>query len=308
MARKQRGEIAIGGRCAERAGESELRAARLKYRSTQPDHFRLFPDPLPLKIQFPSNHQIGASMQLLRGRSYLLFTFASLTLALSGCGSQGSHRKAPRVVQIDVRPLLTGRAVVTLKGDEIVKWDLGIDGKPPGNNGFATESAAKFIGGTYAKALPDNGVFPATEHHPEIVLNYNNNDHVSPQVARIPTNKSLTIPLTPSRFQAFFVHLSSAEGPSPIKITLHYGDGSSDVRITSVNDYGKKLTEQNVDWSYVWEDVAKWGKTMAVREAGNHYITTYSTRPNPEKEMTSVVITAEGGKNLIFLGATGVVN
>ncbi len=139
-------------------------------------------------------------------------------------------------------------------------------------------------------------------------MNYSNNDHASPQVARIPTNKSLTIPLTPSRFQDFFVHLSSAEGPSPIKIILHYGDGSSDVRITYVNDYGKKLAKQNVDWSYVWEDVAKWGKTMAVKEAGNHYLITYSTHPNPEKEMTSVVITSEDGKNLIFLGATGVVN
>ena len=80
------------------------------------------------------------------------------------------------------------------------------------------------------------------------------------------------------------------------------------MRITYVNDYGKKLAKQNVDWSYVWEDVAKWGKTMAVKEAGNHYLITYSTHPNPEKEMTSVVITSEDGKNLIFLGATGVVN
>ena len=247
-------------------------------------------------------------MHFFRCRSYLLFSFASLTFGLSGWASQGSHSKASRVVQIDVRPLLTGRAVITLKGDELIKWDLGIDGTPPGRNGYATESAAKFIGGTYAKALPDNGVFPATEHHPEIVLNYNNDDHASPQVARIPTNKSLKIPLTPSRFQGFFLHLSSAEGPSPIKVILHYGDGSSEVRITYVNDYGKKLTEQNVDWSYVWEDVAKWGTTMAVREAGNHYLITYSTHPNPEKELTSVVITAEGGKNLIFLGATGVVN
>jgi hypothetical protein len=186
-----------------------------------------------------------------------------------------------------------------------VPWDLGIDGPLPGADGYATDAAAKFIGGNYVKALPDNGVFAATAEHPEIVLNYKNSDHTSPQMARIPTNGSITIPVPMGRYKGFYTHLHSAEGQSPIEITMNYADGSKDVRNTTVIDYGNRLNG-NLDWSYVAVDLAKWNRNMTVQEAANHWLYTYNSKPNGTKDMVSVIIRSVNGKTLVFWGATGV--
>src|SRR5580698_3361655 len=100
------------------------------------------------------------------------FKLLSLFLVATFCCFAPQKSK---VVQIDISNLLNARPVTTLTHGKLISWTKGIDGNGDGD-GYLTHSAAEFNGDKDAHALPDNPVFPANEHHPEIALHYDNAD------------------------------------------------------------------------------------------------------------------------------------
>jgi len=86
----------------------------------------------------------------------------SLTIGLIAVSLQASE-----VIQIDVRPVLTGRAVTTLSAGKLVHWTQGVDGGGRGD-GYMTREASAANGDTNVLALPGDGAFEATADHPLI--------------------------------------------------------------------------------------------------------------------------------------------
>src|SRR5262245_59125577 len=88
---------------------------------------------------------------------------------------------AETVVQVPLPGLLDARSVTTLTNDQLVVFTLPTDGGGL-QNAFATAAVAMRQGKPVQNALPDDGKFPATARHPEVVLNFSNAaDPTSPQ-------------------------------------------------------------------------------------------------------------------------------
>src|SRR6266478_1032815 len=76
------------------------------------------------------------------------------------CLLTGLSTHASNVIQIDVRPILTGRAVTTFTDSKLVPWTKGVDGRGRAD-GYLTMEAAIANGDTNANALPGDGSFKA---------------------------------------------------------------------------------------------------------------------------------------------------
>src|ERR1035437_4080404 len=91
--------------------------------------------------------------------------------AILFCLLIGLSVRASEVIQVDVRPILTGRAVTTLTDGKLVPWTKGVDGAGRAD-GYMTLEASVANGDKNARALPDDGCFKATAEHPFVRLNF----------------------------------------------------------------------------------------------------------------------------------------
>jgi hypothetical protein len=130
---------------------------------------------------------------------------------LSGLAVQASE-----VIQVDVRPILTGRAVTTLTDGKLVPWTKGIDGGGRAD-GYMTLEASVVNGDKNAKALPNDGCFTATKTHPFVRLNFTNADDKRPQMRSVEGEGGFLFPVPGKKYQRMMVFMTSAEGPSHLR-------------------------------------------------------------------------------------------
>src|SRR5258708_7395048 len=102
---------------------------------------------------------------------------------------------ASDVIQVDVRPILTGRAVTTLTDGKLVPWTKGVDGRGRAD-GYLTLEAAVANGDTNANALPGDGAFKADSAHPFVQLNFSNADGQSPKPGGVEGEGESTFPVS----------------------------------------------------------------------------------------------------------------
>jgi hypothetical protein len=210
--------------------------------------------------------------------------------------------QAQQVIQIDVKSILTTRSVTTFSGGSISIWKNGVDL----SNGYMTLSAATATGSSSLKALPDDGVFPATERHPQIVLNYNNNDNKSNQTLYVTGIGGFTFPVPEKCYSQLMLSLTSAAGSSGITVTLNYTD-ATETKTFTVPDYYNDIVSSNVNWFYVAHDLGKWSKGNVLVEAGHHNIDGLNIWPNPSKILKSITVQKPATAGyLVFWGATGI--
>ncbi|HEY1490839.1 MAG TPA: hypothetical protein VGF90_07350, partial [Verrucomicrobiae bacterium] len=133
----------------------------------------------------------------------------------------GTLIEAAEVVQVDVRPVLTGRAVTTLTDGKLVPWTQGIDGGGRAD-GYLTIEASVVNGDTNARALPNDGCFSANVAHPFVRLNFANADGKNQQIRSVSGAGGFSFPVPDKRYQRMMVFLTSAEGPSHLRFQLTY--------------------------------------------------------------------------------------
>src|ERR1700722_12226162 len=104
----------------------------------------------------------------------MLMTDRILCLILF-CQVAGFSVPAAEVIQIDVRSVLTGRAVTTLTDGKLKPWTKGVDGGGRAG-GVMRFEASPANGDKDALALPGDGCFKATTRHPFVRLNFSNAD------------------------------------------------------------------------------------------------------------------------------------
>jgi hypothetical protein len=212
---------------------------------------------------------------------------------------------ASDVIQIDVRPILTGRAVTTLTDGKLVPWTKGIDGRGRAD-GYLTLEAAVANGDTNVNALPGDGAFKADSAHPFVQLNFSNADGKSPQTRGVEGAGEFTFPVPTNQYKSMLVFMTSSEGPSHLHFELTYADGTLDQRDILLPDYYNDAPVGDRSLFSLAKDLPKWDATGRMREKNHHYIHGVDLHPDAAKKLVSVHVAKTASGYLVFWGATGV--
>lgn len=213
--------------------------------------------------------------------------------------------QASEVIQIDVRPLLTGRAVTTLADGKLVHWTEGVDGGGRGD-GYMTREASAANGDTNTLALPGNGVFEATATLPMVRLNFSNDDSKGLQTRGVQGAGSFTVSVPQKHYQRMLLFMTSSEGPSQLHFKLTYADGAAEERDVLLPDYYFDAPAGDTNVFSLAKNLPKWDAKGQMRERDHHYLHGVEVHPNAAKELVSVQITKPAPAYLVFWGATGV--
>jgi hypothetical protein len=230
--------------------------------------------------------------------AYILRAVAISALLLFQAG-------ASETIQVDVRSILNGRSVTTLTDGKLVPWTQGIDGGGLAD-GYMTLEASLFNGDKAPKALPGDGVFKATAAHPEVRLNYGNEDGKGAQTRSVKGEGELAFPVPSKRYARMLLFMSSAEGPSHLSVTLAYADGSREQREIVLPDYYFDAPAGDPSVFSLASDLAKWNRSGHMAEANHHYIHGVELHPDAKKELIRVQVGKTAPAYLVFWGATGV--
>jgi hypothetical protein len=213
--------------------------------------------------------------------------------------------RASEVIQIDVRPVLTGRAVTTLTSGKLVHWTQGIDGGGHAD-GYLTREASAAIGDTNALALPGNGTFEATAVHPLVRLNFSNEDGQGLQRRGVQGAGSFVFSVPAKHYQRMLLFMTSSEGPSQLHFQLAYADGAVEERDVLLPDYYYDAPAGDTTVFSLAQNLPKWDAAGRMKERDHHYLHGVDVHPNAGKELVSVQVAKTATAYLVFWGATGV--
>jgi len=206
---------------------------------------------------------------------------------------------------VDVRSVLTGRAVTTFTGGKLVPWIQGIDGGGRAD-GYLTVAASIANGDQHAKALPDDGCFATTAAHPFIRLNFANADGTNSQTRGVTGKGEFSFPVKEQRYQRMMVFMTSAEGPSHLHFELAYADGTREPREILLPDYYNAAPVGDTNVFMLAADLAKWNASGRMAEANHHQIHGVDLHPDARKKLVSIQVEKTAPAYLVFWGATGV--
>jgi hypothetical protein len=217
----------------------------------------------------------------------------------------GLSLRASDVIQVDVRPILTGRAVTTFTEGKLVPWTQGIDGGGRAD-GYLTLKASIANGNTNALALPDDGCFAANAVHPFVRLNFSNADGKNPQTRGVTGEGGFSFPVPDKHYQRMMVFMTSAEGTSQLRFKLAYADGTRELRENLLPDYYNAAPAGDTNVFTLAADLAKWNASGRMTEANHHHIHGVDLHPDARKKLVSVQVEKTALAYLVFWGATGV--
>jgi hypothetical protein len=231
-------------------------------------------------------------------------TFKYLAIALvfsSLIISAGYRYQTNKVIQIDISDLLNTRPVTTLTNGKLIPWTKGVDRE----NGYLTNAAALANGETNPKAIADNSLIPANDHHPEILLHYNNKDANKNQAILLVDSTAFTINAPKNRYTDFYICLTSAYGKSNLQYELIYSDGI-EVKKIVVPDWANDVPDNDPNFSYVVHDLAKWTEKHFRTENDHHNIHALNVHPDSKRVLTGVRVKNLSKTYVLFWAATGV--
>jgi len=212
---------------------------------------------------------------------------------------------ASDVIQVDVRSILTGRAVTTLTDGKLVPWTKGVDGRGRAD-GYLTLEAAIANGDTNASAHPGDGAFKADSTHPFVQLTFSNADGKNPQTRGVEAAGEFAFPVPTNQYQTLLVFLTSSEGPSHLHFELTYSDGTLDQRDVLLPDYYNDVPAGDPNLFSLAKDLPKWDATGRMKEKNHHYIHGVNLHPDAARKLVSIHLAKTAPGYLVFWGATGV--
>lgn len=225
--------------------------------------------------------------------------------AILFCLLMGLSVSASEIVQVDVRTILTGRAVTTLTDGKLVPWTKGVDGAGRAD-GYMTLEASVANGDKDAKALPGDGCFKATAAHPFVRLNFTNADGKGSQTRSVEGTGEFAFPVPGKRYNRMLVFMTSAEGPSRLSFKLGYADGTFEQREILLPDYYNDAPAGDTNIFSLAAYLAKWNASGRMTERDHHHIHGVDLHPDAGKELVSVQVGKTAPGYLVFWGATGV--
>jgi hypothetical protein len=210
-----------------------------------------------------------------------------------------------QIVQVNLDKLLNARVITTQKEGQLQLADHALDN---GNSILITKAAAEVSKAGQLNPLPSSSLIAADARHPEVQLHYAEGDS-GPQVCRISARaETISCDVPPKHYrqmQAFFI---SANGPTPIALTLHYTDGSESQCTTRVPDFFFLPKETDTGWFVAVDDFGKVDAKGHKTETNHHYIHGFNLNPDTARILQQIEIQKEpSGSVLNLFALTGTV-
>jgi hypothetical protein len=237
------------------------------------------------------------AMQFKSAKKYLVIALVTSSLIIS----VGYKYQTSKIIQVDISNLLNVRPVTTLTNGKLIPWTKGVDRE----NGYLTTAAALANGEINPKAITDDPLIPANEHHPAILLHYNNNDGSNNQAMLLTDTNLFTINVPKSKYADLYICLTSAYGKSNLQYELIYNDGSETKNIV-VPDWANDVQDNDPNFSYVVHDLAKWTNKNFRTENDHHNIHTLNVHPDSKRVLTALRVKDLSKTYMLFWAATGV--
>lgn len=216
----------------------------------------------------------------------------------------GAATAPPSAVQVDLSQQLNARVIITQKDGQLQSVDHALDF---GNSILITTKAAEVSKAAgKLNPLPDSGFIAADARHPDVKLNYADGDG-GPQVHRMADRtETAVIPVPTNHYRQMQVFFISANGPTPISVTLHYANGSDESQTNLVPDFYFLPAATNQNWFVLVDDFGKVDKNGKMTEVNHHYIHGLDLNPDSGKVLRQVELTKENSRSVLNLfGLTG---
>jgi len=229
--------------------------------------------------------------------SHTLFAF----LLVGSCAAADSNQ----IVQVNLDKLLNARVIITQKEGQLQLADHALD---HGNSILITKTAAEASKAGQLNPLPSSSLIAADARHPEVKLHYADGNG-GPQVCQISDHEAtIACPVPPNHYQQVQAFFISADGSTPIVVTLHYTDGSASQRTTRVPDFFFLPKETDTGWFVLVDDFGKVDAKGHKTEANHHYIHGFDLSPDAGKILQQVEIhKGPSGSVLNLFALTGTV-
>lgn len=244
-----------------------------------------------------TRHRIDATETVSRSRT-LRFGFLAAMFIITG-----SLPATAATLQVDLTSLLNARIVTTLSGGRLVPWTDALDNA---GSGEATCSAALRMGDANPRALPDDGLFPATASHPRVRLHFSDARATGDQVHRSVGRDDFKIAVPPTHYRQLWIFCMSGLGKSLLTVTLSYTDGSSVQKRLTVPDWYFPAQDNDPRLCNLAGNLGKWGKDNRMMEKDHHYLVGIDLAPDARRTLTGVRIEKSDSGVLTLWGMTGV--
>ena len=209
-------------------------------------------------------------------------------------------------VPFDVSSAFDADAIVNRTGGVTDTTQTAIDA---GNKALITQSFATSADSTLGNGLPDNGLFSATNFHPDIQLSYRNSDNGNNAHLIKTSTGSFTFNVSG---QYAYVHLglTSTQGSSDVHLTFNYSDGTTQTSNSqTIPDWFDEITESKTLYYLINDLDRSQADGTGFNNANDPAIFGVRFSANAAKTLQSITVekTASTGY-LVFLGATGELN
>jgi len=206
-------------------------------------------------------------------------------------------------VQFDVRALLNIRVVTTFTGGKVVTFDQGVDGW----DGEATFAAATAMKNNNGHCMNNDGRYPATASHPDIVLNYADTaDANSYQARKLQLAEPFELSVPSGRYSWLGFYFMSSSGASSVYFKLLYEDNTSTIFTGKIPDwYPGDLDGKPAYLFLVASDLAKWDLNNTRPEPDKHSLYGVSVPVDPSKVLKGMILKQSGGGYCTLWGGSG---
>ena len=208
--------------------------------------------------------------------------------------------RAGEAVQVDVTKVFNMRPITTAIASNAVPMTGDVDAA----GGMITYTASKMMLAEDPNSLPDDGVFPANDKHPTVVLAYGRGDARSPQARKSRGEDTFSFPVPPKNYTKFWLFLASGWGASKINVEMTYADQTTQKRTLEVPDWFWELKPGDPYRCYLATNLSKWGPKKQL-EKDHHYIFGLNIQPDPAKTLEKVTVAKTKPGIMAFFGATG---
>ena len=154
------------------------------------------------------------------------------------------------------------------------------------------------------RGLPDDGYFAANAYHPNIQLPYRNSDNGNNVRVLSGSSSFFDLSLTPTTISELHIAALSTEGPSSLRVTYSYSDGTTGSSSISIPDWFDEIAQSSSQY-YLIDAMDRASTSFRYEDSNDPALFGFRINPNSGKIVQSLRLEQLSRTGyFVFFGAT----